>query len=341
MNVLLIGGTGLISTSITRSLLGMGGVSVTHYNRGRSDTQPPEGVKTIRGDRKDFAAFEARMAEAGTWDCVIDMVGYAPEEAESVVRAFRGRIGQFVFCSTVDVYDQPVADLPIREDAPRAGRNGYGRDKVRCEDVLLEAERRGDFPLTILRPAHTYRDRGAILHAFGGGTAWADRLRKNKPVIVHGDGNSLWTACHADDVGTAFAAAAGNPAALGKAYNVAGDEWLTWNRMYRLCADALGAPAPRLVHIPTDLLARVTPKQGAILAQNFQFNNVFDNGAAHADLGFRYTIPYAEGARRVVAHLDADGKIESSDEQAWYDRLLASWERAGEVVRTATAESTA
>lgn len=326
MKVLIIGGTGLISTATTRTLLARG-ADVTHFNRGKSQAEPLPGVKTIGGDRRDFAAFEAAMAEAGTWDCVIDMVGYAPEDAESVVRAFKGRVGHFIFCSTVDVYDQPVADLPIRENAPRAGRNDYGKNKVVCEQVLERAAGRGAFSLSILRPAHTYNDRGAILHALGSGTAWADRLRKNKPVIVHGDGNSLWTACHADDVGPAFAQAAGNPRTFDKAYNVAGEEWLTWNRMYEICAGALGAPAPHLAHVPTDFLAAAAPRFGAIVAQNFQFNNVFDNRTAQTDLGFRYTVPYAEGARRVMGYLDAHGKIESSDSQPWYDLLLAAWER--------------
>jgi nucleoside-diphosphate-sugar epimerase len=331
MNVLIIGGTGLISTAITRALLDIG-ASVTHFNRGKSQTDPPPGVQTLTGDRTDYAAFENAMAEAGTFDCVMDMVGYQPGDAQSVVRALGGKIGQLIFCSTVDVYDQPVGALPIREDAPRAGRNDYGRNKVVIEQALERAAEQGAFPLTILRPAHTYDDQGAILHAFGGGTAWADRLRREKPVIVHGAGGSLWTACHADDVGPAFARAAGNPHAFHKSYNVAGDEWLTWDRMYQICATALGAPPPRLVHIPTDTLTKLAPDRAAIIAQNFRFNNIFDNGAAHHDLGFRYTVSYAEGARRVLGYLQANGKIENSDEQGWYDRLVDAWTRISDAM---------
>jgi len=128
MKVLLIGGTGLISTATTRALLARG-ADVTHFNRGKSQPEPLPGVKTIVGDRTDHAAFETAMADAGTFDCVIDMVGYKPVDAESVVRAFKGRIGHLVFCSTVDVYARPVPAFPIRENAPLGGRNDYGRKR--------------------------------------------------------------------------------------------------------------------------------------------------------------------------------------------------------------------
>ncbi len=327
MKVLLIGGTGLISTATTRALLETG-ASVTHLNRGKSQAEPPPGVQTLIGDRTDYAAFEAQMADAGTFDCVIDMVGYAPEDAESIVRAFRGRVGHFVFCSTVDVYARPVPAFPIREDAPLGGRNDYGRKKVMCENILAATHERGDFPVTILRPAQTYRDPSLIVFAFNGGTAWVGRLRKNRPILVHGDGQSLWCAAHAHDVGPAFAVAAGNPATFGKSYNVCGDQWLTWNDMYERAAQIIGAPPPRLVHVPTDFLVSVAPKTAAILAENFSHNNVFDNGAAHADLAYRYTIPFEEGFRRGLAWHDANHKIQDADQaDPLHDYIVAVWER--------------
>ena len=327
MNVLIIGGTGLISTATTRALLARG-ADVTHFNRGKSRPEPLPGVKTIVGDRTDHAAFEAAMAEAGTWDCVIDMVGYKPADAESVVRTFKGKIGHFVFCSTVDVYARPVPAFPIREDAPLGGRNDYGRDKVECENVLMVAHERGDFPVTIVRPAQTYRDPSLIVFAFNWGTAWVDRLRKNRPILVHGDGQSLWCAAHADDVGPAFAVAAGSPRTFGKAYNVCGDQWLTWNDLYERAAQVIGTPPPRLVHVPTDFLVNVAPKAASILAENFSHNNVFDNTAAHADLAYRYTIPFEEGFRRGLAWHDANGKIQNADEaDPLHDRIVAAWER--------------
>lgn len=331
MNVLIIGGTGLISAATTRRLLEKG-ATVTHYNRGKRSGEFDGKVATIAGDRYDHAAFEAQMAALPNFDVVIDMIGYAPEDVRSLVRAFGGKTGHLIFCSTVDVYDrfamQKNPRYPIPEDVPQAGRNDYGRNKVLCENILQEAAATGAFPLTILRPAHTYNDGGAIIHSFGWGTQWIDRLRKNRPIIVHGDGMSLWSVCHADDVGPAFAEAAGNPASFGKSYNVAAEEWLTWDEMYMVAAQTLGTPEPRLVHIPSETLGKLAPKVSGIFPENFMHNNIFDNSTAKRDLNFGYTVPFAEGVRRVVSGLDARSGVQNSDDQLWYDALIADWEKA-------------
>lgn len=328
MKILIIGGTGLISTAITRYLLERG-EDITLYNRGKTSPAIPSGARTITGDRKDYKAFEVHMAEAGPFDCVIDMICYLPEEAESDIRAFKGRVGHFIFCSTVDVYRKPATRLPYVEDEPYGGLNSYGKNKVLCEQAFKEAHERGDFPVTIFRPAHTYGDSGALIHSFGGGTAYLDRLRRGKPIIVHGDGSSLWVSCHVDDVGLAFANAAGNAKTSGKAYHVTGEEWLTWDQYYQKAAEVLAAPVPHLVHIPTDLLSQVVPKRAGSIGDNFQFNNIFDNRAARTDVGFKYTIPYAEGVQRVVGWLDERGRIQNSDDDPFYDRIIAAWERLG------------
>ena len=325
MRILIIGGTGLISTAITRRLLERGD-RVTLYNRGQREVRFAGEVERIQGDRCDDRAFTAQMAQAGPFDAVIDMVCYAPGEAENVVRALRGRTGQYVFCSTVDVYRKPAGRNPVQEGEPRGPRNHYGRGKARCEEILMAAHEGGDLAVTIIRPAHTYGEGGGIIHSLGWGTYFLDRVRRGRPVIVHGDGSSLWVSCHIDDVAQAFVAALGNPRAFGRAYHVTGEEWQTWDRYHRGVAEALGAPEPRLVHIPTDLLARVTADAGAC-ADNFCFNNIFDNSAARADLGFRYTVPWVEGVRRTVAWLDAHGRIEDSDRYPQYDRIVAAWER--------------
>jgi nucleoside-diphosphate-sugar epimerase len=329
VKILIIGGTGLISTSITRQLLERGD-DVTLYNRGQREARIPPAAKRILGDRSNYAAFEAQMRQAGEFDCVIDMIGFVPEEEQSTVRAFKGRIGQFIFCSTVDVYSKPIRCYPYREDAPRNAVGSYGQNKVLCEDVLMEAHRRGDFAVTIIRPAYTYGESGSLIHTFGWSTTHIDRLRKGKPIVVHGDGSSLWVCCHVDDLARAFVNAAGNRVAFSRAYHVTGEEWMTWNEYHRTVAEAIGAPGPTLVHIPTDLLVRVAPNRAAWCGFNFQFNNIFDNSAARADLSFRYTIPFLEGARRTVAWLDERGRIEDSDKDPFYDRLLAAWERLGQ-----------
>ena len=203
MKVLIIGGTGLISTAITRQLLERGD-EVTHYNRGQSEERFPPGPRRITGDRKDYATFEAQLREAGPFDCVIDMICYTPEDAASLIRALPGRTGHLLFCSTVDVYAKPASHYPIHEDEPHRPLNSYGRDNSTCEAMLLEAHERGLFPVTVLRPAQTYGEGGSLVHGLGGRTVFLDRIRRGKPVVVHGDGMSLWVACHIDDVARAF-----------------------------------------------------------------------------------------------------------------------------------------
>jgi nucleoside-diphosphate-sugar epimerase len=327
--VLMIGGTGLISTPITRLLLAAGH-EVTHYNRGQREARFEGHVQTIHGDRNDFSTFERQMADAGEFDCVIDMICFAPEQAESAVRAFKGRAGQFIFTSTVDVYSKPASRYPILESEPRRGNNSYGSNKILCEDIFLTAHMRGDLNVTIIRPAMTYGEGGTIVELQGWGTKYIDRIRKGKTVIVHGDGSALWVACHIDDAAGAFMGALNNPVASGKVYHVTGEEWLTWNAYYGGVAEALGVSAPRIVHIPTDLLMKAAPERMAVVEQNFQGNNIFDNTAAKTDLGFRYTIPWVEGVRRTIAWLDTNSKIVNSDDDPFDDRLITAWERLGD-----------
>ena len=328
MKILIIGGTGLISTAITGQLIALG-MDVTLYNRGKSEARIPDGAKTIHGDRKEYLAFENQMHEAGHFDCVIDMVGFAPDDALSVVRAFSGRIGHFIFCSTVCTYGGPASRYPIREDEPRLPIGSYGANKVKCEDILMSAGDRGDFPVTVMRPSQTYGEGGTIVHSLGWRTNYLDRIRKGKPIIVHGDGSCLWAACHIDDVGRGFTNAVGNPKSYGKFYNLTGEEWMTWNRYHAGVAEALNAPTPNLVHIPADLMAKISPKRFGISIDIFQYPSIFDNSAAIGDLGFQYTVPWVEGVRRTVAWLDQRNKIENSDDDPFDDNVIAAWNRLG------------
>ena len=326
MRILLIGGSGLISTPLTRFLLERGD-EVVLYNRGQTALRVDGAVTQIIGDRTDFPRFEAQMAAAGRFDCVIDMVCYRPEEAESLVRTFAGQTKQLIFCSTVDVYGKPALSYPYTEEEPRNSLSEYGRNKTRCEDILLAAHHRGDFLTTVIRPATTYGEGGPIIHTFGWSTTYLDRLRKGKPIVVHGDGESLWVMCHVDDVARAFVAAIDNAAAFGRSFHTTGEEWITWNQFHQQVAAAIGAPPPTLVHIPTDVLAMVCPRHAAITPDNFRFTNIHDNSAARTALGFQQTVAFADGVRRTVAHLDRLGLIENSDDDPYEDRLIAAWER--------------
>jgi nucleoside-diphosphate-sugar epimerase len=323
MRILVIGGAGNIGSAIVRRLAGKGdSITVMDLQGARG---LPADVDGLTVDRRDFERFEAAVSNTGPWDVVIDMACFRPDEAESAIRAVRGNTAHYIMTSTIDVYRKPASRYPYTEAEPYGGLGEYARNKVACEQILWQAHARGDLPLTVIRPGATYGFGNGPVHIFGG--AYADRLLKGKSIVVHGDGSSFWPSCHADDMATAFAGAAGNKAAIGRAFHATGEEWVTWNQHHAIVAEAIGAPAPKLVHIPTDALARLAPERTSWVVDNFQFNNIFDNSAAHETLGFRYTIPLADGAGRWFRALKAAGKLANSDEDTFEDELIARWER--------------
>jgi nucleoside-diphosphate-sugar epimerase len=337
MRVLIVGGTGLISTGITRQLV-EADHEVVLYNRGETDARVPDAVESIRGDRTEFDRFERQMAEAGSFDAVIDMVCYTPEEAHSAVRAFDGVTDHYVFCSTIDVYRRPVENMPVTEDAARyPPTSDYGEGKARAEDVFTSAHDEDGFPVTIIRPWHTYGEGGTILHSLGYDTRYVDRIRRGLPIVVHGDGTSVWAPCHRDDVARAFVNAVGDESTVGEAYHVTSEQNMTFNQYHRRVAEALDAPEPELVHIPTDVLTAVAPDRTDSLVKHFQYSTVFDNSKAKADLDYEYTIPWKEGVRRTVSWLDERDRIEDADEDPFYDRIVDAWrEHNREVVAELT-----
>lgn len=324
MKILIIGGTGLISTPLTQFLLQRGD-NVTLYNRGVTPVRLQGAITIISGDRRQYAEFEAAMQALGSFDCVIDMVGYDPEDTNSLIRAFKGRIGQLIFCSTVDVYRKPASRYPYTEAESYGGLNPYAANKVICEKALLAAHDRADLPVTIIRPAYTYGESRGILYPVGSSGAYLERIRQGKPLIVHGDGTSLWVACHADDVARAFVGASGNTRTYGKAYHVTGEEWMTWDYYHECVGEVLGAPDPHFVHIPTDTLRRIVPDRSRSVSDNFQFNNIFDNSAARVDLGFQYTISWKIGVRRVLDWLEQNRPPVTPADADIDDQIIAAW----------------
>ncbi len=331
MRVMILGGTGTISEPITRKLVERGD-EVYVFNRGKR-SHAPAGARVITGDRADVAAFTAAMRENAPYDCVIDMICYDPETARVDVGVFAGKTKQLIFCSTVDVHRKDCLTgyfaLPASERTEFEPRPSftYAVNKVKCEEIFREAHARGDFAVTVIRPGLTYREGGAPLHPFRDGSWHLDRLVKRKPIILHGDGTSLWTACHSDDVSTAFVNAVGNDAALGNGYIVAAEQWMSWEYYWRVAADALGAPSPTFVHIPTDVLERVAPTLSSWIPPHFQFHAIFDVSAARRDLGFAPAISWEEGCRRCIDWLTAHDAIES-DTHPEYDALVDAWEAA-------------
>lgn len=327
MNVLIIGGTGLISTGIVKALITRG-AAITVFNRGRTDDRLGADVHHLVGDRNDFPAFENAIAATDTWDVVIDMICFRPEQTESDVRAFAGRCGHFIFCSTVCTYGNTQTIIPTLETTPQSPHSAYGRDKVACEKIFLRAHAAGQMPVTIFRPSHTYGPGGGVINNLGWAPTFVDRLRRGRPIIVSGDGHGLWQSAFSEDVGVGFAHAVGREKCFGEAYNIVADEIVTWDEYVRRTAAAIGAPPPQLVHMPTDFLLTLDRARFVALEEIFRYHGVYSSEKLKRDVPeYRPTTPYEDGVRRTVAWMDAHKTIASADCDPWEDKLIERWNR--------------
>lgn len=337
MRVLILGGTGLISTGITRELL-QRGHEVWHLNRGTTESEETRYVNTVIADRNDKESLVTAAGQMPLFDVAIDMIGFTPEQVSALIESFGSRCGQLIFCSTVDVYARPSSVYPITESEPkRPAPWRYAQDKVRCETILQRWAEESQVPLTILRPAHTYSDTGSLVHSLGFGTYYLDRLMRQLPIIVHGDGSSLWGSAHRDDVAVAFANAVGNEQTFGRSYHVAAEECITWNQIHERVAEGIGAPPPHLVHIPTAILASLD-QRAFITAVNLSYNNCFDQSMAKSDLNWKYTITLKEGARRVFQTLRDRNAIVSADDVPEDDQIIKRWTRSMKQLRQEVTE---
>jgi nucleoside-diphosphate-sugar epimerase len=328
MQIFIIGGTGNISTPITKMLQGKGH-RITLFN---NDQMRPEwlhpATKVITGNRKDLSSYKERIFKNGNFDCVIDMICFEPIDAAIDIEIFKGHTEHFIFCSTVDVYPKTPVCYPLNETIKIGALPSfqYAWKKVECEKKLWEAHRKGDFNLTVLRPAATYNETWSPgVHSFGGQSYHLDRIRKGKPIIMHGDGNSIWVASYCTDTASAFIGAIGNKNTFGMAYNVTGDEWMTHNQMWRTIASVMRAPEPDFVYIPSLLLSKLAPVEAEWCRENFMHNNIFDNSSAKRDLGFKYTISYERGVQKCLAYLDSHNLIENCDNYPFYDKIVSGW----------------
>ena len=313
----------MISTAIARQLL-EAKHNVTLFNRGISECRLPPGVEIIVGDRKDYAAFEKKFAEK-RFDVVLDMVAFVPADSASAVRAFAGRTAQFIHCSTVCVYSGPVTQIPTTESEPYHSIGEYGRNKIACEELLLREWHENGFPVTIMRPSHSYGEGGKLIRPFGPANGFVERLRKGKPVVVPGDGSSLWASCHVDDVARGFIGVMGNPKCLGQAYNIAGDEWMTWDSYFQQIAEVVGGKFEP-VHIPTEVLWEVAPKWAQGTHEIFSWPSIFDNSKIKDDAGYAgQTVSWRQGVARTIAWLERDGRLTAGPGEDYEDRLIEAW----------------
>ncbi|MGD0678956.1 MAG: NAD-dependent epimerase/dehydratase family protein [Polyangiaceae bacterium] len=327
MNVLFIGGTGIISSAAARAALSRG-IDVTFLCRGKTNRHPvPAGASVIRADVHDAAATRAAL-EGRRFDVVVQWIGFVPAHVERDIELFRGRTRQYVFISSASAYQTPPVRLPVTESTPL--RNPfwtYSRDKIACEQRLVDAYRSEGFPVTIVRPSHTYDP--ALLPIHGGWTV-IDRMRRGLPVVVHGDGTSLWTLTHHDDFARGFVGLLGHDAAIGDSFHITSDETLTWNQIVATLARAAGA-SPEIVHAPSKLIAAFDPDWGASLLGDKAHSMVFDNTKIRRLVPeYRAIVPYARGAEQQISWYaeDAGRRHVDASTNALLERIIEHLRRA-------------
>jgi len=318
MRVVVIGGTGNISTSIVRVLLERGH-EVTCFNRGL--TAPlPEGVRHIQGDRKDYEDFVAKMRKE-QFDGAIDMRCMTMEDAESDVRAFEG-VGHFVFCSTTCTYGVDYDWMPVTEDHPQRAFTTYGIRKIAAEKVFLKAFWEKGFPVTILRPSTTYGNKLGLLRQIATEFSWLDRIRKGKPILVSGDGKAIHQFLHVDDAAYGFVGALEHDHCIGQAYNLVRDDYVQFDQYHRTAMEIIGREVP-MVGIPLDTLVAIDLPRFQICYDEFAFNDYYSCEKIFRDIPeFRPKISLKEGMTRVLEALDRDGRIPDADTIKWEDDLI-------------------
>ncbi len=323
LTVLFIGGTGIIS-SACGDLAASRGIDLTILNRGTTSHRPvPAGAEVLTADIRDPSSVRSALGDR-EFDVVADFVAFTPDHVQADLDLFAGRTGQYVFISSASAYQTPPGRLPILESTPlRNPHWQYSRNKIACEDLLVSAYRERGFPATIVRPSHTY-DRTAIPLTGN----WTDihRMRQGQPVVVHGDGTSLWALTHHADFAKAFVGLLGQPKAVGESFHITSDEVLTWNDIYTAMATAAGVE-PRLVHVATDTIIAAEPGlEGALLGDKAH-SVIFDNSKVKALVpDYVATIPFATGARQIVDWYDAHPERQTVNEElnATFDKLVAA-----------------
>ena len=323
----MIGGTGTISSAITRQLAA-GGHDLWLLNRGNRKNEVPESVND--------EAEVLRLLGDEQFDAVCEFIGFLPSQVERDIRLFSGRTRQYVYISSASAYNKPAASHVITEGTTLANPHWeYSRNKIACEELLMKEYREKGFPVTIVRPSHTYCERGVPVSVHGLKGSWQvlKRMMEGKPVIIQGDGSSLWTLTWNEDFARGFIGLLGNPKAIGEAFQIMSDEQLTWNQIYQCVGNALGV-TPRIYHVASDFLVATSPK-----AWDFEGNLIGDKSVTvvfdctklkRAVPGFMATTRFDEGVRHCVAHILAHKELQTEDPEfdAWCDRIIEAQEAA-------------
>ncbi|MBC8611069.1 SDR family oxidoreductase [Massilimaliae timonensis] len=331
MKALFIGGTGTISTEVTKLFVKQGG-ELCVLNRGNHNGDLPQGVQVLIGDIHDEGSIQT-LLQGQTFDVVVDFIAFTEEEVERDYRLFAGKTKQYIFISSASAYQKPCLGTPITESTPLCNPYWqYSRDKIACEECLMKHYREDHFPVTIVRPSHTYGEKSLVVENW----TVIDRMRKGKPVIVQGDGTTFWTLTHSADFAKGFVGLMGNVHTVGHAVHITSDEALTWDQIYQIIGNILHV-TPQIVHVSSDFLAETSPKwdlRGAFVGDKSN-NIILDNSKIKALVpGFCCTIPFSEGYREVVAYYLAHPEMQvvDPDFDRWCDLVIDAQERAKQQV---------
>ena len=330
----MIGGTGTISSAITRQLAAAGH-DLWLLNRGTRKSEVPSSVRQIICDIDDEKTVLDNIQDE-MFDAVCEFIGFVPAQIERDIRLFRGRTSQYVYISSASAYNKPAANHVITEGTTLANPHWqYSRNKIACEELLMREYREHAFPVTIVRPSHTYCERGVPTSVHGPKGSWQvlKRIMEGKPVIIQGDGTSLWTLTWNEDFARGFIGLLGNPKAIGEAFQIMSDEQLTWTQVYQCVARALHTTL-KPYYVASEFLAAVAPKEwdfeGNLLGDKSQ-TVIFDCAKLkRAVPGFQATMRFDEGVRRSVDYLlsHPELQIEEPDFDAWCDRVIEAQEAA-------------
>ena len=330
MKALFIGGTGTISTAIS-ALCIQRGWELFLLNRGNHRDRLPEGAKIITADIQNLADVEAKLAGM-TFDVVADFIAYTPGQVERDMKLFEGKTGQYFFISSASAYQKPLSTPWITESTPLCNPYWqYSRDKIACEELLTAAYRDRRFPVTVIRPSHTYGDEGVPVAVRGakGSFSVIDRIRRDRKVIVPGDGLSLWTLTHNTDFAKAFCGLMGNVHAIGQTYQITSDESLTWNQIYEAIGAAFGVK-PKLVHIASETLAACVESLNGELIGDKSNSVLFDNAKVKRDVpDFICATRFDQGVRRTIANIYSKPELQVPDPvfEDWTDRMIERYEQ--------------
>ena len=335
---LFIGGTGTISMAITRSLAKNEGWHLTLLNRGNRKADIPDGVDVINVDINDEEA-AAKVLEGKNFDTVCDFIGFVPSQLERDYRLFKGKVKQFMYISSASAYGKPVADYRITEGTALANPYWeYSRNKIACEDFLMKKFREEGFPVTIIRPSHTYDERSIPMgvHGSKGSFQVIKRMMEGKPVIVHGDGTSLWTMTFNEDFAKGFIGLMGNPHAIGEEFQITNDESLTWNQIFKTIADALNVEY-KPYYVSSYFLAKVGRKydlEGGLIGDKAN-SVVFDNTKLKKAVpGFAPSIRFEEGVRRCLDYIlsHPECQVEDPEFDEWCDSIIEALDKAADAI---------